>query len=86
VPINTAKFPSNWELSTQRATNVLHFFSGQSVPESRMHVLGFADTVPLAANDTDENRASNRRVNLIILRKYAMASISPLDNQAGTGH
>ncbi|MGZ6506994.1 MAG: OmpA family protein [Tumebacillaceae bacterium] len=78
-PINSGKFPSNWELSSQRAINVLHFLESSAVPHDRMHAVGYADTVPLAKNDSDANRASNRRVNLIILRDYKAKNIAPID-------
>ncbi|MGZ4031757.1 MAG: OmpA/MotB family protein, partial [Tumebacillaceae bacterium] len=78
-PIKSGKFPSNWELSSQRAINVLHFLESSAVPHDRMHAVGYADTVPLAKNDSDANRASNRRVNLIILRDYKAKNIAPID-------
>lgn len=60
-------YPTNWELSTARATNVLHYLVDYGVSESQFQVAGFADTVPLAGNDTREGRAYNRRVDIIIL-------------------
>ncbi len=58
---------SNWELSTARSLNVLHYLSDFGVPEQRFQIAGFAATVPLASNDTEEGRAYNRRVDIIIL-------------------
>jgi chemotaxis protein MotB len=58
---------SNWELSTARSIAVLHYLTDLGVEEKRFQVAGFADTVPLASNDTDEGRAYNRRVDIIIL-------------------
>jgi len=58
---------SNWELSTARSLNVLHYLSDFGVPERRFQVAGFAATVPLASNNTEEGRAYNRRVDIIIL-------------------
>jgi len=58
---------TNWELSTARATNVLHYLVDYGVDEQRFQVAGFADTVPLASNETAEGRAYNRRVDVIIL-------------------
>ncbi|MBL0386975.1 OmpA family protein [Tumebacillus sp. ITR2] len=84
VPMTSGRFPSNWELSSQRAINVLHFFEGTGVQHERLHAVGYADTVPLVANDSDEHRAQNRRVNLIVMRKYQMNSISPLDPEGTT--
>jgi chemotaxis protein MotB len=58
---------TNWELSTARATNVLHYLVDFGVNERQFQVAGFADTVPLAANDTPEGRAYNRRVDIVLL-------------------
>ncbi len=60
-------WPSNWELSTARSTNVLHYLVDFGVNEDQFQVAGFADTVPLASEDTKEGRAYNRRVDIIIL-------------------
>ncbi len=61
------EWPTNWELSTERATNVLHYLVDFGVREEQFQVAGFADTVPLADNDTPEGRAYNRRVDVVIL-------------------
>ncbi len=58
---------SNWELSTARSLNLFHYLSDFGVPEKYFQVAGFAATVPLASNDTEEGRAYNRRVDIIIL-------------------
>jgi chemotaxis protein MotB len=60
-------YATNWELSTARATNVLHYLVDFGVNERQFQVAGFADTVPLAANDTPEGRAYNRRVDIVLL-------------------
>jgi chemotaxis protein MotB len=60
-------WPSNWELSTARSIAVLHYLTDIGVDESRFQVAGFADTMPVASNDTAEGRAYNRRVDVIIL-------------------
>ena len=60
-------WPSNWELSTARATNVLHYLVDFGDNEKQFQVAGFADTVPLTPNDTEEGRAYNRRVDIVIL-------------------
>jgi chemotaxis protein MotB len=57
----------NWELSTERSIAVLRYLSALGVPENRFQVAGFADTMPIASNDTAEGRAYNRRVDIIIL-------------------
>ncbi len=58
---------SNWELSAARALNVLHYLTDFGADEKRFQVAGFSDTVPIASNDTEEGRAYNRRVDIIIL-------------------
>lgn len=61
------KWPSNWELSSMRAVNVLHFLTDFGADEKRFSVAGFADTRPFYSNDTAEGRAYNRRIDIIIL-------------------
>ncbi|MCQ2612926.1 MAG: flagellar motor protein MotB [Treponemataceae bacterium] len=61
------KYPSNWELSTARATNVLHYLSDFGADESRFSVAGYADTQPKYSDNSEEGRAYNRRVDIIIL-------------------
>lgn len=66
-PISTPRFRSNWELSTARAVSLVHLLLKQTAIESeRITVLGYADTRPLMPNDTPQNRAKNRRVEIIV--------------------
>lgn len=62
-----SKFLSNWELSSARSMNVLHYLADYGVDENRFSVAGYADTQPKFSNDTPEGRAYNRRVDIIIL-------------------
>lgn len=66
VPINTPRFPSNWELSSIRATTVARELIAHGIPQQRIRVTGFADTRPRAPNDSPANRALNRRVSLVL--------------------
>jgi chemotaxis protein MotB len=68
TPINTVQFPSNWELSTGRAAEIVHYMIeiGGIVPE-RMSAAGYAFYHPVAPNSTGEGRARNRRVDIIVL-------------------
>lgn len=67
-PINTHQFPSNWELSGARAARVLRYFvEEKSQIGTRFTFQGLGETMPIAANDTDENKAKNRRVNILIV-------------------
>jgi chemotaxis protein MotB len=58
---------SNWELSAARSIAILKYLTDIGVPERRFQIAGFADTAPIASNDTPEGRAYNRRVDIIIL-------------------
>ena len=69
VPISNERFRSNWELSTSRAVSVTHeLLKTADVDEDRFIVTGHADTRPRANNDSPENRAKNRRVDISIVR------------------
>jgi chemotaxis protein MotB len=69
VPIYTNRFRSNWELSSARAVTVVHaLLMNPGVSEDRVLIEGHADSHPLVPNDNAENRAKNRRVELILVR------------------
>lgn len=68
LPISTARYPSNWELSSARATTVLGHLIKRGVQTSRLSVAGYAGERPIADNSTPDGRAMNRRVDLVILR------------------
>ncbi len=65
-PIHSARFPSNWHLSQERATSVLRLMSKTVTDPGRMKAEGRADSEPLAPNDTPANRSLNRRVEVIL--------------------
>lgn len=65
-PIQTAQFPSNWELGSARATSVLHYLTTQGLNSRRMRAVTYADTQPIADNETPEGREMNRRVSILI--------------------
>lgn len=70
VPIQTYEFPSNWDLSVARALQVAHGLFGEGeLSPARFSVSGFADTRPLVPNDSAENRAKNRRVEIVLQEK-----------------
>jgi chemotaxis protein MotB len=72
-PIETLRFPSNWELSAVRATTVLRYFIDQGVEPERMAASGFADLLPIAPNDSEENRSKNRRVEFVLEKQKNQA-------------
>jgi chemotaxis protein MotB len=68
MPINTVEFKSNWELSTRRATEVVrHLIEKYGFLPHRISASGYAEYRPVAANDTEQNRALNRRIEIILL-------------------
>lgn len=68
IPISSSIYKSNWELSAARASSVLHFLLQRGLSPDRFLIAGYGEYKPVATNDTDEGRAKNRRVELIILR------------------
>jgi type VI secretion system protein ImpK len=66
VPIRTARFPSNWELSTERAASVVELMAGSLKDPARLRAEGLADSAPAAPNDSAANRARNRRVEIVL--------------------
>ena len=70
IPIHTTRFRSNWELSAARAIAVLDLLTGRfEIPRERVAIAGYADTAPVAANDSEAGRARNRRVDIVILNR-----------------
>ena len=67
LPISTARYPSNWELSTARAANVLARLIDRGIAPERLSAAGFAGFRPVEDNSTPEGRALNRRVDIVIL-------------------
>lgn len=65
-PIKTRQFPTNWELGAARATNVLHYLTTQGLDAKRLRAVSYADTQPIAGNDSAEGRQKNRRVSLLL--------------------
>jgi chemotaxis protein MotB len=70
VPISSAKYRSNFELSAARAFSVINYFIGQKrISPIRFSAFGYGEFRPLAANDNEDNRAKNRRIEINIIRK-----------------
>jgi chemotaxis protein MotB len=69
LPIGTASFPSNWELSTMRAVNILRYMQAKGdIPSNRLVAVGFAEYQPLADNNNPEGREKNRRIEILFRR------------------
>lgn len=93
VPVGTERYPTNWELSSARATAVLRYLTEHSgVGPGRAFAAGFAEFRPVASNETPEGRALNRRADIVLLYPGGRASLSPIATAppgapaAGTGH
>jgi len=67
VPIKNPRFPSNWELSSARASSVARLFIDHGIQSRRLTVMGAAENQPIASNDTPEGRARNRRITVTLL-------------------
>jgi chemotaxis protein MotB len=68
VPIHSSQYPSNWELSTARASTVVRYLVGQGIAASRLTAMGYADEHPIASDATAAGRARNRRVEIVLQR------------------
>lgn len=69
VPINTPNFPSNWELSTRRASNVVRYLvEEKGIAADRFAAVGYGEFRPIYPNDSEFNRAKNRRVDIVVLK------------------
>lgn len=77
TPIRTARYPSNWHLSSARALAMLDFMTQKcGLPLKRFAVAGYSDTVPVDTNETAEGRARNRRVDVVILTVAPSESVA----------
>lgn len=80
VPIKSPKFPSNWELSAARATNVLRILVDQAgINPSLISAVGYGEFTPLVPNTSDANREKNRRVDIVILRSSSSVGEADTD-------
>ena len=71
LPISTVEFPSNWELSVARSVNVIKYMlRNENLKPEKFSVVGYGEYRPIRSNLTAEGRASNRRVELLVLRMY----------------
>jgi chemotaxis protein MotB len=75
LPIHNSRFRSNWELSAARGAAVLELLSGRyAVDKSRLALAGYADNIPRDSNNTEQGRARNRRVDVVMLTSSSYAS------------
>lgn len=67
VPIKTAKFKNNWELSTARSVEVVQFLTSQGMPGNTLGAAGYGDVDPVADNSTEDGKAQNRRIEIVLM-------------------
>lgn len=80
LPISNSQFPSNWELSTARATNVIRYFiENDNLDPTRLSAAGYSKYKPIVPNENWENRMKNRRVDIVILRMDQQQKEGALD-------
>ena len=78
LPINSAIYPSNWELSSSRASSVVRSLIKQGMDPKMLVSVGYADTRPIATNNTLEGRRRNRRVDIVIMSTTLSQESEPL--------
>ena len=80
IPISNAQFPSNWDLSSQRASNFTKFIleQGEHLNPARFSAVGYSEYRPTASNDTEEGRAKNRRVEVLISRSVQSSKMQTM--------
>lgn len=78
IPIHNARFRNNWDLSAARSIAMLELFQERlAIPADRLAIAGYADTVPVADNDTVDGRMRNRRVDIVILNLHGTIAEPP---------
>ncbi|SHK94264.1 chemotaxis protein MotB [Selenomonas ruminantium] len=87
VPINTAQYPSNWELSASRAMNLMKavLAAEKSLNPARFSAIGYSEYRPIADNKTDAGRQQNRRVEIFIARSYRFNPNEPVGGKQASG-
>jgi chemotaxis protein MotB len=80
IPIKSAKFKSNWELSTARALEVVKLMISSGMDPKRLSAAGYADSLPVAGNDTDDGRRQNRRIEIVVVPN--IEDLPPMDDSA----
>ena len=86
LPIKTARFPSNWELSTGRAVEVAKLLAAGGMKPELVGAAGYAEFAPLAGNETPEGRAQNRRIEIILEPNLSdLPNLESLLSEGGSG-
>jgi chemotaxis protein MotB len=87
VPIHNSRFRSNWELSTARSIALLEIMTARfGVAREKISVAGYAETAPVAGNDSEEGRSRNRRVDIVLLNQTGLKGEPERYSQPSGGH
>jgi len=78
IPIKSGRFRSNWDLSTARAVEVVNFMIATGMEPKRLSAAGYADQAPVAPNDTSDNKAKNRRIEITLVPN--LDDLPPIDD------
>lgn len=79
IPIKSVKYPTNWELSTARASAIVKYLASKGIAPERLSAVGYGEYQPVTANDTEQGRAQNRRVAIMVAkRKMDRPKVSPV--------
>jgi chemotaxis protein MotB len=78
VPISSARYPTNWELSSARASAIVKYLAARGVAPERLSAVGYGEYQPVASNETPEGRAQNRRVAIMIAKRKMDRPKTPL--------
>ena len=80
IPIKNSRYPTNWELSSARATEIVKYLASKGVAPERLAAVGYGEFQPVASNDTEAGRAQNRRVAIMVAkRKMERPKARPAD-------
>lgn len=69
IPIKNIKYPTNWELSTARASAIVKYLASKGVAPERLSAVGYGEYQPVATNETEQGRAQNRRVAIMVAKR-----------------
>ncbi len=90
IPIKSVKYPTNWELSTARASAIVKYLASKGIAPERLSAVGYGEYQPVAANDTEQGRAQNRRVTIMVAKrkmdrpKVSAVQVKPLSQSASS--
>lgn len=84
VPINSARYPTNWELSTARASAIVKVLATKGIAPERLSAVGYGEYQPATTNETPEGRAQNRRVTIMVAKRKMDRPKTNLQDSAAT--